>query len=159
MGDNADSNDTAIKAIMREVDPRVRDIAPYRSRCLGHIINLAAKAFLFGKDSDAFEAIAELVDDKTSMDSPVMRDTQAAWHKKGSIGKLHNVVVFIRSSPIRREAFLRVVVGGKSNGKSKSHICGAQARAKPCQILARLNLEMISERIRVGCLTTSLTIS
>jgi len=24
-------------------------------RCLGHIINLAAKAFLFGKKADAFE--------------------------------------------------------------------------------------------------------
>ena len=75
MGDNADSNDTMIKAIISEVDPRVRDITPYCSHCLSYIINLATKAFLFSKDLDAFEAIAKLVNDITSIDSLVMRDT------------------------------------------------------------------------------------
>ena len=117
VANNADSNDTAIAVMMKEIDSSIKDIAPYRSRCLGHIINLAAKAFLFGKDSEAFEAIAELVDDSTPMDSPIMREAQAAWHKKGPVGKLHNVVVFVRSSTLRREAFLRVVVGDDSDGK------------------------------------------
>ena len=117
VADNADSNDTVIAVMIKEIDPSIKDIAPYRSRCLGYIINLAVKAFLFGKDSEAFEAIAELVDDSTPMDSPIMREAQAAWHKKGLVGKLHNVVVFVRSSTLRREAFLRVVVGDDSDGK------------------------------------------
>ena len=127
VADNADSNDTAIKAILKVIDSRIKDISPYRSRCLGHIINLAAKAFLFGKETDAFEAITELVDDTTPMDSATMREAQAAWHSKGPIGKLHNVVVFVRSSTLRREAFLRVVVGANSDGKLEprhAHIFG-----------------------------------
>ena len=72
VADNADSNDTTIKVMMKEIDPSVKDISPYRSRCLRYIINLAAKAFLFSNDVEAFEAIAELVDDSTLMDSLVM---------------------------------------------------------------------------------------
>lgn len=117
VGDNAESNDTAIKAMFKTIDPRVKDISPYRSRCLGHVINLAAKAFLFGKDTEAFETITESVDDSTPMDSVAMREAQAAWQTKGPIGKLHNTVVFIRSSTQRREAFLRVVVGDDSDSK------------------------------------------
>ena len=72
--DNVDSYDTVIKAMMKEIDPRVKDITPYRSRCLGHIINLATKVFLFSKESEAFEAIAKLVDDSTPMDSVTMKE-------------------------------------------------------------------------------------
>ena len=115
VADNADSNDTAIKALMKEIDPYIKDVAPYRSRCLGHIINLAAKAFIFGNNSDAFEAVTELVDETTPMDSQVIRDAQAAWLKKGAIGKLHNLVVFIRSSPQRRAAFMRVTVDDRNS--------------------------------------------
>jgi hypothetical protein len=98
VADNAESNDTAIKAIMKEINPQITDITPYRSRCLGYIINLAAKAFLFGKDFEAFESITELVDDSTPINSPAIRDAQAAWHKRGPIGKLYNLIIFVRSS-------------------------------------------------------------
>ena len=84
----------------------MKEISPYRSHCLGHIIKLAAEAFLFGKETDAFEAIIELVDDSTPTDSDTMREAQVAWHSKAPIGKLHNVVVFIPASTLRREAFL-----------------------------------------------------
>ena len=36
--------------------------ASRRSRCLGHIINLAVKAFLFGKETAAFKEAIKLVD-------------------------------------------------------------------------------------------------
>ena len=72
VADNADSNDTAIAVMMKEIDSSIKNIALYRSCYLGYIINLAAKAFLFGKDSEAFEAIAKLVNDSTLMDSPIM---------------------------------------------------------------------------------------
>ena len=54
--------------------------------------------------------------------SATIREAQAAWHSKGSIGKLHNVAVFVWSSTLRREAFLRVVVGDNSDGKLEPHL-------------------------------------
>jgi hypothetical protein len=50
--DNAENNTTAMVAIGEKLgfDGRLR-----RGRCIGHIINLAAKALLFGNDLDAFE--------------------------------------------------------------------------------------------------------
>ena len=110
MADNAESNDTAISAILTQLRPELA-IAPRRARCLGHIINLAAKAFLFGSDTEAFDEIVEQVTDDTPFDSKAMRDAQAAWRRKGAVGKFHNIVIFIRSSPQRREAFKRCVVG------------------------------------------------
>ena len=39
------------------------------------------------------------------------RKAQHAWQSKGAIGKLHNIVVFIRKSVQRREAFKRINFG------------------------------------------------
>ena len=64
ISDNADSNDTAWKATLAILHPD-RDLVASRSRCLGHIINLAAKAFIFGKNIDAFEDMVEVVNDST----------------------------------------------------------------------------------------------
>ena len=110
VADNAESNDTAMRSILAQIRPELT-VAPRRARCLGHIINLAAKAFLFGSDIEAFEQVVKQVTDDTPFDSKTMKDAQAAWRKKGPIGRFHNVVVFIRSSPQRREAFKRCVVG------------------------------------------------
>ena len=64
ISDNVDSNDTAWKATLAILHPD-RDLVASRSRYLGHIINLAAKAFIFGKNIDAFEAMVEVVNDST----------------------------------------------------------------------------------------------
>lgn len=55
VGDNASLNDTAVRAILAELYPTLREPDSRRVRCLGHIINLATKAFLFGNDADSFE--------------------------------------------------------------------------------------------------------
>jgi hypothetical protein len=52
--DNAGNNDTCIEAILRSISPSTPAIHR-RLRCHGHVINLSAKAFLFGHDPDAFE--------------------------------------------------------------------------------------------------------
>lgn len=98
IADNADSNDTAIRSILAQIRPDL-DHVSRRARCLGHIINLAAKAFLFGSDTEAFESIVKQVTDDTPFDSKTMKEAQAAWRKKGAIGRFHNLTVFIRSSP------------------------------------------------------------
>jgi hypothetical protein len=48
MGDNASENSTEIRAIIAHLCPNEKDPNSRRVRYLGHIINLAVKAFLFG---------------------------------------------------------------------------------------------------------------
>jgi hypothetical protein len=52
--DNAPSNDSCLQAFFRQLDPSMDndDIKHRRMRCYGHILNLAARAFLHG---DNFE--------------------------------------------------------------------------------------------------------
>lgn len=109
--DNAKSNDTAIRAILRQLRPDLQ-LKARRSRCLGHIINLVAKAFLFGTNVKAFETATNVIDkDTASINSETIKKAQKAWRDQGAIGKLHNLVIFIRGSPQRREAFKRKLVG------------------------------------------------
>jgi hypothetical protein len=116
IGDNAESNDTAWKATLNILHPE-RDPKASRSRCLGHIINLAAKAFIFGKNVEAFEAAVDLVHDSTPWDSQAMRTAQNEWRKRGALGKIHNIIVFIRISSQRREAFKKITVDEIGDGK------------------------------------------
>jgi hypothetical protein len=51
---NASSNDTCVREILKQLRPEF-DSKQRRLRCFGHIVNLAAKAFLFGEDAEAFE--------------------------------------------------------------------------------------------------------
>jgi hypothetical protein len=87
--DNVESNDVAIRAILISLRPDLY-IDDRRARCLGHIINLAAQAFMFGKDVAAFEALVENVEDSVSYDSELMRLAQLDWRKKGAIGRFYN---------------------------------------------------------------------
>jgi hypothetical protein len=72
-----------------------------RVKCVGHIINLAAKAFLFSKDADAFEE-----ESCTKKQLSQLEAVREFWRKKGPLGKFHNTVSFVRKTPQRREAFL-----------------------------------------------------
>jgi hypothetical protein len=55
ISDNAASNNTIIRAILGQLRPNIKNPNFKRVRYLGHIINLVIKAFLFGKNTDAFE--------------------------------------------------------------------------------------------------------
>ena len=52
--DNASSNDTCVREILKQLRP---ELNPKERRlcCFGYIVNLAAKAFLFSKEIEAFE--------------------------------------------------------------------------------------------------------
>jgi hypothetical protein len=52
--DNTGNNNTCICMILNAISPN-SDLSHRRMRCYGHIINLAAKAFLFDDDPVAFE--------------------------------------------------------------------------------------------------------
>ena len=72
IGDNADSNNTVWKATLAVLHPDC-DSKASRSCCLGHIINLAAKAFIFSKNVNAFKAVVDGVNNLTPWGSPAMR--------------------------------------------------------------------------------------
>ena len=106
--DNASSNDTCVSEILKELD--IDDTKKRRRlRCLGHIINLSAKVFLFGINADAFER--EVVnDEQINIEDENEREKEQEkrlkkWRVKGPIGKLHNVIIYIRNTPQRRQEF------------------------------------------------------
>ena len=54
-------------------------------------INLVARSLLFGKHLEALEEKLTQADDIE------------LWRKRGPLGKIHNIVTWIRASPQRRE--------------------------------------------------------
>lgn len=99
--DNATNNDVAIEVVLRRLRPDIKNPKQRRMRCLGHILNLAAKAFLFGNEKASFEDV-EL---DNSVPMTALEAEMVFWRTKGPLGKLHNLVVYIRKTPQRREAF------------------------------------------------------
>jgi len=119
--DNASNNDTAAKVIYSHLGQNWRHM---RLRCGAHILNLAARAGLYGKASKATtkklegeaedrrvqqeneenEAIAKQIN-ASPVNEKVILQQQQAWRAKGPIGKLHNIVIHVISSSQRREAF------------------------------------------------------
>ncbi|KAI8401440.1 hypothetical protein FOFC_18309 [Fusarium oxysporum] len=98
--DNVSSNDTCLASLYRQLSPAMaeEDIRNNRTRCFGHIVNLAARAFLWGEDPDSFEREAF-----TEAAFQVEERELRLWRKRGAVGKLHNLVRFVRASPQRRE--------------------------------------------------------
>ncbi|KAJ6436023.1 transposase-like protein [Purpureocillium lavendulum] len=98
--DNAGNNDTMMKSLslglLRRFDIHY-EAKTHRLRCQGHIINLAAKAFLFVTDNEKLEH-----DD--SGNNATLKEIKA-WRQKGPLGKLHNFVVFIQRSVQRSQRF------------------------------------------------------
>ena len=80
-----------------------------RSRCCGYIINLAAKAFLFGNDYNAFINDIERTEQAIAKDEQYLATEQARWRSKGPIGKFHNIVAYIRATSQRRQEFKQAV--------------------------------------------------
>jgi hypothetical protein len=94
--DNASSNDTMAGHIedVLEKEGLEWDAGLNRLRCVGHIINLSIQALLFGKhpNQDCDPGL------------PSVEDV-ANWRKTGSLGILHDLIIWICKSPQRRKAF------------------------------------------------------
>jgi hypothetical protein len=98
--DNASNNDTAIN----ELGERLGVNGPkQRIRCFGHILNLFAKALLFGHSSEAFEdELVKNVDAKT----------HEIWREKGplesftiySIGFINQTFSHTSFEPFKRNS-------------------------------------------------------
>ncbi|RKK66485.1 hypothetical protein BFJ68_g18588, partial [Fusarium oxysporum] len=98
------------------------DVRARRMRCYGHILNLVARAFLYGEDFESFEAESQVFD---LLGRRV--DDLRHWRKKGPVGKLHNVVKFIRSSPQRCELFKRI---SRENDEAQEYLLASESTAE-----------------------------
>ena len=113
IADNVHANDNAIAIVLERLGSQ--DLpATRRGRCFGHIVNLIAQAFLFGNELKGIYEATNAVNENTAYDSVEMRRVLVEWRKKGPIGKLHNLIVNIRSSPQKREEFKRILTGVNS---------------------------------------------
>ena len=103
MMDNARNMNTMIDKISDDLEREFDvfyDPLPHRLRCSGHIINLAVMEFLIGKRPPTTD----------SYGGPSEKDIEQ-WRKRGAIGKLHNIVVYITWSPQRLQTFTALTDG------------------------------------------------
>ena len=83
--DNAPNCDTAVKYL---ADTFHFNHLHRRVRCTPHTINLVAKEIMYGTDLSAFEEEEEADTDK-------LVELLEKWRRKGALGKLHNVIMWI----------------------------------------------------------------
>ncbi|KAK8120231.1 hypothetical protein PG999_004351 [Apiospora kogelbergensis] len=89
IADNASNNDTCLQEFFQILDPSIQgyEAEERRIRCYGHILNLVGPIEQFGH----------------------LDDILRFWRRKGPVGKLHNIVKWVRSSPQRSEYFQRCI--------------------------------------------------
>src|SRR5579871_2828294 len=96
---------------------RYFDTKQAQIRCHGHIVNLAVQAFMFSKDQEAVEAAIkyaeETVEDEDLdiedyMIANYKRASEEVWHEIGSLEKVHNLAIWLRSSNMRYNEFLEL---------------------------------------------------
>ena len=108
--DNATANDcmvTSISEQLFETDGLSYDSLQHCLRYNGHIINLSVQAFLFGSLPEEVT-----LNDREGRDESLTTAELKRWRKMGPLGKLHNIVVYIKASPQRTRVFLSIS-GGK----------------------------------------------
>ncbi|KAI7770097.1 hypothetical protein LZL87_013720 [Fusarium oxysporum] len=97
MMDNASNMNTMIDKVFDDLEHEFDvfyDPLPHRLRCFGHIINMSVMEFLIGKRPPTTDSYRGPSDEEVEQ-----------WRKRGAIGKLHNIVVYITWSPQRLQAF------------------------------------------------------
>lgn len=106
MSDNASSNDACVDSVLSSISPElsITQRKARRLRCLRHVVNLCARALLIGKESKKTLRKLEGVTEKES---------EGMWRARGPVGKLHNIIKYIRWTPQRREQFAGVQIRGE----------------------------------------------
>ncbi|OWT42457.1 hypothetical protein VFPPC_18512 [Pochonia chlamydosporia 170] len=112
VSDNADSNDTLMNTLQNLLNERhdiLYDAKHHRLRCNGHTINLAAHAFMFPKAAPVEAPTKNKIKKETTSEYVKPSESDILkWRKAGPLGKLHNIVVFIRCSPQRIQRFKEI---------------------------------------------------
>src|ERR1700733_8243300 len=91
--DNALNNDTTLQELGRKIgfDPKTK-----RLRCMGHILNLLAEAYVFGQDVTRFQK------DYDAARPPKRRQM---WRQRREVSKLYNLVTHVMASGKRSDLF------------------------------------------------------
>jgi hypothetical protein len=107
VGDNAEANDVTVDKIFKSLFPNLslRKRKERRMRCFGHIVNLAAQAFIIG--SDAEKVNREIDRAIQEMD---FKKVRKLWKKQGAVSLFQNLIRYVRASPQRRQ-FFRLLKG------------------------------------------------
>jgi hypothetical protein len=74
-----------------DFDPKAK-----RLRYMGHVLNLIAKAYLYGQDASDFEV---------QFKEQGLKGRRKMWRDRGELGKLHNLVAHVMASGKRSELF------------------------------------------------------
>jgi hypothetical protein len=114
VGDNHGSNDKLCRFVSIHLrDQHNLNWHPdlHRIRCQGHVINIVAQAFLFARSKAAVdEAVDATIDNEdTQVEDNIIKNLKKQrdeWRKIGPMGKLHNIVVYIRNSELHYNAFV-----------------------------------------------------
>jgi hypothetical protein len=116
VGDNSGTNDTLCRTISNYLSSEKKinwTQTHLRLRCMGHILNLVAQAFLFTNSEDEKEMESydqeDIEEAKEEEKEKLARERATKIRTKmGVIGKVHNIVVHIRASPQRTTQFKAV---------------------------------------------------
>lgn len=112
--DNPEFNDNTVRDVLTVLEPTYEHWEERRGRCIGHVINLAAKALIFGTDVDAFvERTRGMTKTAFERTKGGLQRAQDLWRSQGAVGKLHNLVRAIRTGPQRSEYFKAIRIGDK----------------------------------------------
>jgi hypothetical protein len=87
-------------------DPKAK-----RLRCMGHVLNLIAEAYLYGQDAS---------DSEQRFKEQGLSGRRKMWRGRGELGKLHNLVAHVMASGKRSELFTALQTTentGKAAGK------------------------------------------
>jgi hypothetical protein len=113
--DNAGNNDTCLTTLLGHLNPdhtrgTINGLKnDTRVRCVGHILNLVARAFLGSNNADLIATLRPGLLERATAEEEIALLEQ--WRRLGPVGKLHYAVHYVRFSPQRREAF-RTIAGG-----------------------------------------------
>jgi hypothetical protein len=111
VGDNSGTNDILCRTISAYLAEQYQidwNASQNRIRCQGHILNLVVQAYLFNNDKeeemasyDRDELTAQQLDKKIAKERRNKIQAQI-----GAMGKLHNLVIYIRASAGRTAEFV-----------------------------------------------------
>ncbi|OBS16824.1 hypothetical protein FPOA_12593 [Fusarium poae] len=148
MADNASSNDACIDLVLKALYPNMsrKHRVRRRLRCFGHIVNLCAQAFIMGKD--AAKTCKDLDSAYREGDHSRIREL---WKKRGAIGRLHNIVRYIRASPQRRQFFRSIQIGGDLAAFDGLELVQSQSTRWNSYFLSIGRALNVKERIQLFC--------
>ena len=110
-GDNSSTNDTLCRMISGYLSEKEKiswSASIWRIRCAGHFINLFVQAFIITDDNEFHfvESYEEIeVQGFEELSEKERQEYESHFRALGVLGKLHNIVVHIRSSPNHTKQF------------------------------------------------------